>query len=148
MKASRRTLLALALSAPLALASLAGSADAAFVTCKTDPTVTLSNGAQITLYALTQDTIADVTGVTYNLHGPAGTSITSIVYDRSASIEHVTYSADQGGGRYKAFTTVSTAHARVKTTINASVHSLACSQPPKSNWGWTNTTISLAFVCN
>lgn len=86
-------------SALVALGGLAGilgtgQAHAAYVTCKTDPVITLSTGKQVTLWAITQTSAANIAAVYYTLHIPAGTTVTSVQGDQYAALEHVTVIAD------------------------------------------------------
>src|SRR5215471_4142917 len=65
------SLLARSLIAPAAHASLGG--------CRSDPVVTLSNGHAFDLHATINDTYDDVQLVSYTLHAPVGTWVTSEV---------------------------------------------------------------------
>src|SRR5437588_5034859 len=69
------SLLARSLIAPATHAAVGG--------CRSDPVVTLSNGYAFDLSAVVNDTTTDVQQVSYTLHAPAGTSVTSEV-DTSA----------------------------------------------------------------
>jgi len=92
------------LSAGLLLGLAAGPltvhpAGATFSTCSTDPKVWVSNGTKITLTPQITDAASDVTGITYTIHGPIGTTLSNIVYTGSlfSGLETVVYIPDQGG---------------------------------------------------
>lgn len=82
------------LSLGLLAGPLAGSAHAAYVTCKTDPVITLSNGKQVTLWAVVMTDASNISAVYYTLHVPVGTAVRSIQSDQYGSLEHVTILAD------------------------------------------------------
>jgi hypothetical protein len=73
-------LCAAALAAGLLAVSLPlQDAHAALSVCSSDPIVTLSNGVVVDLSTLIQDARADVRGVAYTLHAPAGVRATSVI---------------------------------------------------------------------
>src|SRR5437764_5547457 len=63
----------------LARSLLAPDTHAAIGGCRSDPVVTLSNGAALDLHASVDDTATDVQQVSYTLSGPKGTSVTGEV---------------------------------------------------------------------
>src|SRR5436305_10619659 len=67
----------------LARSLLAPATHAAIGDCRSDPVVTLSNGHALDLSAVVDDTTTDVRQVSYTLHAPLGTWVTSEV-DTSA----------------------------------------------------------------
>ena len=68
------------LSASLLTRSLVAPAThAAIGGCNSDPVVTLSNGAVLDLHAVVDDAYADIQQVSYTLHAPVGTWVTSEV---------------------------------------------------------------------
>src|SRR5436190_21024178 len=68
------------LSASLLTRSLVAPATHAAISgCRSDPVVTLSNGDVLDLHATVDDTHADIQQVSYTLHAPIGTWITSEV---------------------------------------------------------------------
>lgn len=79
-------------------------------TCRDDPVVTLSNGAQIDLTTDIVDTVGDVHGVSYTLHAPAGTSVVALI--RTGGLlgpkESFHFYADDAPGRYDTTTVVTT----------------------------------------
>lgn len=137
------------LSAPLlALGLLAGTfgvSHAAFVTCRTDPTVYLSDGATIVMYADINTDIANVSGVTYELHVPVGVQATGMQYDQYGSLETVTIIDDQPANTYQDGTTVNTTNG-VTFTTNASM-SGTCTYPNTSVFGKANQTLWITFSC-
>ena len=92
------------------------AAHAALVACGTDPIVTLSNGAQVTMSNTIYDYSTNVTQVDYSLHGPSGTTVESVSYAKSTPgiPETFTYYADNQPGNYDSYV--------VTTDANSSVH--------------------------
>jgi len=90
----------------------ASGARAAFIGCRADPVVTLSNGATLDLNLLintSNGTLKDVQHITYTLHGPKGTTLTTTSFpDGTAAISTVTYIADDTLGNYDGDTVVTT----------------------------------------
>ena len=146
--ASRTLLVGCALTLGLATAWLApGRAFAAYTMCRTDPVVTLSNGAKITLYATTSlNKLTDLKHVDYVLHTPKNASVTSIVYDQYGYLESVTVLPDLQPGRYQTITTVTSAVGS-PVSITASVTGFKCNQPPQTINAKTGTPVILSFVC-
>lgn len=108
-----------ALCGGLLLTSLgAVGVHAAVTACRSDPTVTLSNGAQVTLYEDIADTASDVTGITYQLHIPVGLTVTSVTYSGaiSSSLQSLSVTADENTGNYDAYTVVSTKTPNIAVT--------------------------------
>jgi len=87
--------------------------------CRTDPTVTLSNGYSATLWAIIQTDVSNVTGVTYQLHVPQGVTVSNVSYDANGSLEHLQVVADQKGKQYYLTTTVTTTTSKVAYTAYA-----------------------------
>jgi len=88
---------------------LSGHAAAGLVTCATDPQITLSNGKIVNLAVTINDQASDVQNVAFALHGPAGTSVTSIVGDSNfAGLESFQYYADSSSNRYESHILVTT----------------------------------------
>jgi hypothetical protein len=110
--------LPLAVSVAVLLGQVVG-ASAQLVSCRTDPTVTLSNGVSVTMWATISTTISHVQSVNYVLHVPAGVKMTGISYDANGSLEHVQLVADQTGTQYEDITTVDTTSTGVGYTANA-----------------------------
>lgn len=98
-------------SALVALGGLAGilstgQAHAAYATCRTDPVITLSTGKQVTLWAVTQTSAANIAAVYYTLHIPAGTTVNSVQGDQYGALEHITVVADSQGNQIRDYTEV------------------------------------------
>lgn len=85
----------------LVAAALAAAPAEAVTYCRTDPTVTLSNGTQLTIYADTYTTLSQIKSVNYQLHVPTGVSLTNVTYDQFGYLEHLSVYADQEPGRYR-----------------------------------------------
>ena len=95
------SLLAHALVAPATHAAIGG--------CNSDPVVTLSNGAVLDLHAVVDDAYADIQQVSYTLHAPVGTWVTSEV-DTSVlgGKDTFQFRADNPPNTYSATTKVDT----------------------------------------
>ncbi|MGH2389587.1 MAG: hypothetical protein ACRDIE_15410 [Chloroflexota bacterium] len=90
--------------------SFAGPASAA-LSVSTDPIATLSTGGVLDLSAETLDLSNDVRNVTYVLHVPVGTSVTSVSYLLgSAPITTFSWVADDAPGTYDASILVTARH--------------------------------------
>src|SRR5438045_9690558 len=63
----------------LAHSLMAPDTHAAISGCRSDPVVTLSNGVTLDLSTVVNDTTTDVQQVSYTLHAPIGTWVTSEV---------------------------------------------------------------------
>jgi hypothetical protein len=96
-----------------------GITHASINTCRTDPTVYLSNGVSVQLWDTAQTDISDVSAVYYTLHVPHGVSVTSIDYDSTGSLEHVAVVADQSGTHYSDVTTLDTVNGSVQVSGSA-----------------------------
>lgn len=125
----RRTVLCTAvLTAGLLAAPLAAPSAHAAVACRADPVVTLSNGMTLDLSLSINDTLSDVQHIAYTLHGPLGTSLTSVSFpDGTGAISTVTYVADDTLGNYDGDTIVTTG---TKVSMTAYLTPLAL--PPGS----------------
>lgn len=101
-------------------------ARAAFTVCRSDPSITLSNGAQVTLSADIFDDPADVQDVHYELHGPTNTSVANIQYDQYASLESFTYVPDERQNRYRALISIHTGQPKVAVLIQGMLLNGSC----------------------
>lgn len=91
----------LALAGALGLVQGGQRAEAAYMVCRTDPLITLSNGAVVDLSAVTVSSQPQITHASYAVHVPVGVHVTGIKYDASASIEAVAIVADQAAHHYR-----------------------------------------------
>lgn len=122
-----------------------GVSHAAYVTCRTDPTVYLSDGNTLVIYADIADSVTDVSSVTYELHVPTGVVPTGMVYDQYGYLESVTVIDDQSPGAYSIGVTVTTGvHSSV--TANASITG-TCLFPPQATNGASGHVLWLYFNC-
>jgi hypothetical protein len=131
LRARRFVLRGTILALSLLIASLAArNAQAAFTVCRSDPLVTLSNGVQVTLYEDISDTATDVTGITYQLHIPAGLKVKSISYNGAipSSLQTITTTADENSGNYDAYTVVDTKTSNVSVTAYMSANAAVSCQ--------------------
>jgi|SRR5579884_655250 len=90
--------------------------------CRTDPTVYLSNGYVVTLWADISTDVSNVTSVNYVLHVPTGVTVTSVAYDANGSLENLQVVADQKGTHFELQTTVMTTISKVQFTSYATRH--------------------------
>jgi len=83
---------------------------AAFDTCRADPIIVLSNGAEIRIAATVGTAADNVRQISYLLHAPIGTSITQLVYTGGplANKEQVAFAADLHPDHYLVDTIVDT----------------------------------------
>jgi len=104
---------------------LATQARASLTYCRSDPVVTLSNGTQVTLYEDISDSTTDVSKITYQLHIPAGATVTSIGYTGAvpANEQTITVSADENLGNYDGYTVVATHTPTINVTAYMSANS-------------------------
>jgi len=86
----------------------AGGAHAAFAICRTDPTVTLSDGRTVTMSAEITADPSQVIGVAYVLHVPRDLTATTIAYDSFGYLESVSIVPDQKNKRFVVDTIVTT----------------------------------------
>lgn len=99
----------------------AGRTHAAFTICRTDPTVYLSDGHTIQMYADISDALSDVKNVTYTLHVPYGVKANGISYDSTGYLETVNIVADQPSGRGYSDTVVTTGKAGTPVTAYSGI---------------------------
>jgi hypothetical protein len=93
----------------LAHSLMAPDTHAAIGGCRSDPVVTLSNGAALDLHATVDDTATDVQQVSYTLSGPKGTSVTGEVDTTVLGPkDRFQYSANGPAGTYSASVKVTT----------------------------------------
>lgn len=125
-----------------------GLSYAYFDTCRSDPTVTLSNGVTVQMEANIRDTVSDIQRVDYVLHGPIGTSVSSVVYDTSGVRESVVYLADQRENRYRVEALALTASDPHIMTVHANIFGSEC-DGESTRWqnGQTGTTLVLWLGC-
>ena len=145
----RLLLSALLLALGLLLGPLASSnARAATTYCRTDPVATLSNGAQVTMYADVYDTDSDVQNANFVLHVPAGVSVTDVSYDPTYGyLESFSWVADQNPGFYRINTLVTTATSGIKVAATVAVDGMICNLPSKSTQGQSGKDLWTVFNC-
>ncbi len=87
-----------------------GGVQAAYTSCRGDPVVFLSNGAQVKMTALILTDAKNVEQVVYTVHAPRGTRVTGIIYTGGALAgkEVVKFYPDQGLNAYAVETIVHT----------------------------------------
>jgi len=92
-----------------------------------DPIVTLSNGAVVHLTATINDSVTDITGVTYTMHAPVGTTVKSVVYptDPNNIPQTFHFYADNSQGVWDSYTNAATKTAGVAVTATANVNNMA-----------------------
>jgi hypothetical protein len=91
--------------------------------CRSDPVVTLSNGATLDLSASIGDSLSDVQKVVYVVHAPSGTRVLAIVNtDGLMGLkESVQFYANDTAGTYDTSTTVYTGHSKISVTATTDV---------------------------
>ncbi len=100
--------------------ALAGSGIALGITsCRTDPTVTLSNGVSVQLWDSVGTDLSNVRGVSYVLHVPRGIRVSHVEYDSTGYLEDLQVVDDQNGTHYSLTTTVSVNGSKASVTANA-----------------------------
>lgn len=123
MKNLRTSIIAgVTLSAAVVLALASTTSAFAVFGCRTDPTVTLSNGYSVQMWDQIGTNISNVTSVTYVLHVPQGLSVSSISYDQTGYLEHVQVVDDQKGNQYYETSTVDTTTSKTGFTADAIRH--------------------------
>ena len=116
---ARRLWAAALLTAGVLAMPLAPRAHAAFAACRADPIVALSNGVKVQMGNTIYDAAANVTKVAYTLHGPAGTTVKSVVYptDNTSGVpETFAYVADNQAGDYDSYSSIYDANTGVNVT--------------------------------
>ena len=121
-RTQRLLLPVVALAAALVAGSLGSTrAWAGLIACDTDPVVTLSNGASVTMWASIATDPSNVTQVNYVLHVPPGVNVVAIAYDSYAYLEHVQVVHDMPAHHYRVQATLSTSVDSVPVTVGANV---------------------------
>ena len=94
---------------------------AAYISCRSDPIVFLSNNTIIQFAATLETSKDDVISIRYEVHVPVGVSAKRIVYVPVSmrSKETVVMVADQAPGHYWIATVAQTGTASVPTTVTA-----------------------------
>lgn len=114
------SLASLSLATGLALALVGTTTAFGISGCRTDPTVSLSNGVSVQLWDSIATDISNVNGVAYVLHVPSGVSATKVTYDSTGYLERVQVVADQSGSHYSLTTNVSVKGSQaIAVTANA-----------------------------
>lgn len=98
-------------------------AQAAWMLCRSDPVVLLSNGATFDLSADISVLALSVTEVHYTMHGPTGTSLVTAISTPTwlTTQETFEYIADQSAGQYYATVLVHTTQGNASVVANADV---------------------------
>jgi hypothetical protein len=76
--------------------------------CRADPVVVLANGITVDLHVSINDTLSDVSHISYVLHGPPVASAVATYPDGSGSISSFKYVPDDNVGNYDADIVVTT----------------------------------------
>jgi hypothetical protein len=101
---------------------------AAFTSCRSDPTVLLSNGALVDLQAGIDDPYGtgDVTSVDYILHVPQGLSVVAVAKTGGVlgMVEAVTVIADDAPNTFDTTTVACTMHPASVTALSTAVSTL------------------------
>ena len=124
----RRLVLAIALLLSLGvMASI--SVDAAFVSCRADPLVFLSNGDTIKIVASMETPASNIKSINYVLHVPPGVNVTQVVYTGGlfAGKEALRVLSDAPSNSYTSDTLVTTRIPGVGVTATTSSRQLRAS---------------------
>jgi hypothetical protein len=114
--------------------------------CATDPIVTLSNGAAVTMVDQISDTQSDLQSVNYTLHVPVGVTVTNVQYDSVfGSLETLQVVPDQSSGTYWEDTVATTGSSWVPVTATASIAGPSCQKPSQTATGSTNQDLTTWF---
>jgi hypothetical protein len=100
-----------------------GQVNAAFISCRSDPIVWLSDGTRLQFGTVVETSLDDLIGIRYELHVPAGVTIDRIIYTPAwaRNKETVVLVNDQAAGDYSLTTLVQTGTANVPVTIKGKV---------------------------
>ncbi len=115
----------LLLIAILIVIALPGEADA-YMLCRSDPIVVLSNGTALDLTTSLSTLPMQVEEVHYELHVPAGLSMVVAIHTPAwlTSQETFSFFADQAPGQYHVITSASTTEGDAQVTADATLVSL------------------------
>lgn len=114
-------------------------AKAMLSTCRSDPQVTLSNGAVIDLQAGIEDSASDVQEIVYVLHAPAGTHVLTFSNTDGllGLVERFEFYADDAANTYDTYTRVTTGTTTASVTATSTVLSaLGVALGAQSVNGW------------
>lgn len=123
---------------------------AAFTSCRSDPTVLLSNGAIVDLQAGIDDPYgsSDVTSVAYTLHVPAGLSVVAIAKTGGVLgvVETVTVVADDAPNTFDTTTVAYTVHPASVTALSTAVSALNVTLGTSSTSGTDGQSLNTYFT--
>ncbi len=100
-----------------------GQVNAAFISCRSDPIVWLSDGTRLQFATVVETSQNDVISIRYELHAPAGVTIDRILYIPAwaSNKETVVIVNDQPAGMYSLTTLVQTGKPNVPVSIKGKV---------------------------
>jgi hypothetical protein len=115
--------------------------------CYSDPVVVLSNGTILDLSDVINDTDTDVQQVSYTIHAPAGTSVTSVTYTSGplGPKETFQFFAEGKLGQYDIASQVTTINSGIGVTASAKAVSTA-GTASASDTGWSNQQLHVAVA--
>jgi len=147
MKSQKLLVVALVVGAALAVLMFRpGDAFAGVTVCDTDPIVTLSNGAVVTMVDHVSTTQSDLQTVSYTLHVPAGVTVTNVQYDTVfGSLESLSVVADQASGNYWQDTVATTGTSWVPVMATASIAGPSCQKLSQTASGVSGQDVTTWF---
>lgn len=118
-----RALVAALLLSGLVSAFVPRLAFADIVLRRDEPVVHLSNGQLVQIHTAVADDASDVRSITYTLHAPTGTRVTSVEYSQHAfgGKEHLNFFADNPPNTFSLDTVVSTNTPGVTVSVKSAV---------------------------
>lgn len=147
MKLRKRSIVVLLVGAALTTCmTRPGNAFAGVTVCDTDPVVTLSNGAIVSLNAKVYDTQPDLLNVSFELHIPRDLSVTNVQYDSTyGSIESFTWFADERPSDFWVGTTATTVTSDVHVHATMTITGMECAREARGTDGVSGQTLTTSF---
>jgi hypothetical protein len=115
--------------------------------CRTDPVVSLSNGATVTLWSDISTSLDQVRAVRYELHVPNHVSVTGIAFpDGLDYLESVVVYSDQAVSSYSSATVVQTATSNIPVSVYMETTLASRTSKSKTVYGRSYQTLQALLV--
>lgn len=103
------------------LVGVVAQVNAAFISCRSDPIIFLSDGTKLQVATVVETSQDDLIHIRFEVHAPAGVTVNRVIYTpRWASTkESVVIVNDQPAGSYQIWTTVTTGTPNVTVTVKS-----------------------------